>query len=269
MRSRTILTGGSIGLIFLSIFFGGVLVGRSSTSATRVETSDRATLANIEEPSRAFVAAAKGVQPAVCHLIVTRLVRYRDPFEDFFNDPEFERFFRRRSPPRVGRQTSQGSGFLIDSSGVVVTNAHVVRDASEIAVKTADGRTIQASGFKLSDDLDLAVVRIRADNLPSAPLGDSDHLEVGQWVLAIGNPFGLEHTVTAGIISAVRGGTAGEGFIQTDAAINPGNSGGPLVDLKGRVIGINTAIYSKTGGYQGIGFALPINVARQAIERLR
>jgi serine protease Do len=214
-----------------------------------------------DELSRAFVRAARASQPAVAHLIVTRLVRYHDPFEDFYNDPFARRFFRR---PSVGRETSMGSGVIVDREGTILTNAHVVRDAHEILAKLPDGRQFKAKSFRLNDSVDLAVVKIEGKDLPVAPLGDSDTLDVGQWVVAIGNPFGLERTVTAGIVSALRkGGADDEGFIQTDAAINPGNSGGPLLDLQGRVVGINTAIYSKSGGYQGIGFALPINVAKR------
>ncbi len=220
------------------------------------------------DPSGAFIVAAKAADPAVVHLIVTRLVQYRDPFADFFSDEFADRFYRRR--PRVGRQTSQGSGVIVDAGGVILTNAHVVRDAHEIVAKLPDGRQVKASSYAVHDELDLAVVRIEGKDLPVAQLGDSDALEVGQWVLAIGNPFGLEHTVTAGLVSAVRRrGAEGEDFIQTDAAINPGNSGGPLLDLRGRVVGINTAIYSRSGGYQGIGFALPINLAKDFMAKVR
>jgi serine protease Do len=164
-----------------------------------------------------------------------------------------------------------GSGVIIRDDGTILTNAHVVKDASEIVAKLPDGRTFKATHVGVDEEVDLAVVKIEGKDLPVAALGDSDALEVGQWVLAIGNPFGLEHTVTTGIISAVRKGAGAnqEDFIQTDAAINPGNSGGPLIDLKGRVIGINTSIYSKSGGYQGIGFALPINLARRITDRLQ
>jgi serine protease Do len=223
--------------------------------------------AAVDEPSKAFVAAASAARPAVAHLIVTRLVRYRDPFEDFYSDAFARRFFRRPAPA-VGKETSMGSGVIVDASGVILTNAHVVRDAHEIVAKLPDGRQFKAKSFRAHEAADLAVVKIDGEALPVAPLGDSDALEVGQWVVAIGNPFGLEQTVTAGIVSAFRG-AAGEeeGFIQTDAPINPGNSGGPLIDLRGRVVGINTAIYSKSGGYQGIGFALPINVAKKLMLR--
>ena len=264
------VAGSALALCVSSVFLLGWVSGRATTAHRPVvETVDASTFAKLDDPSKAFAAASKAVQPAVVHLIVTRLVQYRDPFEDFFSDPFADRFYRRR--PRTARQTSQGSGVIIDAKGIILTNAHVVKDAHEILVRLPDGRQLKAADYGVEADVDLAVVKVEGENLPVAAVGDSDDLEIGQWVLAIGNPFGLEQTVTAGIISAVRKGAGAdrEDFIQTDAAINPGNSGGPLVDLRGRVVGINTAIYSRSGGYQGIGFALPINIARKLTQRLR
>jgi serine protease Do len=200
------------------------------------------------------------------------VVRFQDPLEELFG-PEFrQRFFGRKAPDLVGKETSTGSGVLVDASGLILTSAHVVAGAREITAKLPDGRTFRATSCRSDEEVDLAVVKIEGTDLPVARLGDSDTVQVGQWVLAIGNPFGLEHTVTAGIISAVHrrtdGKSEGGDIIQTDAAINPGNSGGPLVDLKGRVIGINTSIYSRSGGYQGVGFALPINRAKSAMKSL-
>jgi serine protease Do len=273
MSSRGVFTGMLAGAAMAGLFATGVVTGRASVvERAAPEKLDPAAIARVEDTSKAFVAAAKAAQPAVAHLIVTRLVRFRDPFEDFFSDPFVERFFRRRMPERVGRQTSMGSGVIVDPKGVILTNAHVVRDASEVVAKLPDGRTFKAVSIAVHDEIDLAVVKIEGKDLPVAELGDSNAVEVAQWVIAIGNPFGLEHTVTAGVISAIRkrgpAQAEQEEYIQTDAAINPGNSGGPLIDLKGRVVGINTAIYSKTGGYQGIGFAIPVNVARAAIANM-
>ena len=272
MSVRGVFSGVLFALFTIAIYSTGVLTGRASTVGRPViEKVDPAIFDRIEDSSRPFVAAAKAVEPAVAHLIVTKLVRYRDPYEEFFSDEFAQRYFRRRMPqPRMGKETSMGSGVIIRDDGTILTNAHVVKGASEILAKLPDGRTFKATSFAADEEVDLAVVKIEGKDLPVARLGDSDALDVGQWVLAIGNPFGLEHTVTAGVISAVRKG-AGENkedFIQTDAAINPGNSGGPLIDLKGRVVGINTSIYSKSGGYQGIGFALPINLARKMTEKL-
>jgi serine protease Do len=273
MNGRGMLSGISFALFTIVIYTSGVLTGRASTAGRPViEKVDPSLLAKVDDASKPFVIAAKAVEPAVAHLIVTKLVRYRDPYEEFWSDDFAQRFFRRRMPqPRVGRETSMGSGVIIREDGTILTNAHVVKDASEIVAKLPDGRSFKATSFAVDEEVDLAVVKIEGKDLPVAPLGDSDALEVGQWVLAIGNPFGLEHTVTTGIISAVRKGAGAnqEDFIQTDAAINPGNSGGPLIDLRGRVVGINTSIYSKSGGYQGIGFALPINLARRITDRLQ
>jgi serine protease Do len=249
-------------------FVGGLLAGALAVGAGLSCGGSGEPAPRPEDPSPLFSAAAKAAQPAVVHLIVTRLVEYRDPFEDFFRDPFADRYYRRR--PRVGKETSQGSGVIVDANGTILTNAHVVKDAHEITAKLPDGRQLKATAFAAAADVDLAVVKIEGKDLPTARLGDSDGLEVGQWVIAIGNPFGLEQTVTAGIVSAMRRGESeAESFIQTDAAINPGNSGGPLIDLRGRVIGINTMIYSRSGGYQGIGFALPIDVVKKLMPKLR
>jgi len=273
MSIRGMVSGITFALFTIAVYMSGVLTGRASSAGRPViEKVDPSLFEKVEDSSKPFVIAAKAAEPAVAHLIVTKLVRYRDPYEEFFSDDFAQRYFRRRMPQaRMGRETSMGSGVIIRDDGTILTNAHVVKDASEIVAKLPDGRSFKATHFAVDEEVDLAVVKIEGKDLPVATLGDSDALEVGQWVLAIGNPFGLEHTVTTGIISAVRknAGANQEDFIQTDAAINPGNSGGPLIDLKGRVVGINTSIYSKSGGYQGIGFALPINLARRITDRLQ
>ena len=191
------------------------------------------------------------------------------PFEDFFRDGMPEGFSPRGgSPSRSG----VGSGVIVDAAGIVLTNNHVVEGADEVTIELSDGREFKAVDIKTDPDSDLAVVRLaNAEDLPTAALGNSDELVIGDWVLAIGNPFELETTVSAGIISA-KGRELGRirraKFLQTDAAINPGNSGGPLVNLSGEVVGINTAIASNSGAYQGIGFAIPINQARWVSEQL-
>ncbi|MFY9944155.1 MAG: Do family serine endopeptidase [Desulfobacterales bacterium] len=187
-----------------------------------------------------------------------------DPFQDFF-----DKFFE-QDKQREFRQRSLGSGFIIDKSGFVVTNNHVVEDADEIRVILKNGKEFDAAIVGRDPNTDLALIKIKSDQaLPILELGSSAGLEVGQWVMAIGSPFGLEHTVTAGIVSA-KGRVIGSGpyddFIQTDASINPGNSGGPLINLQGEVVGINTAIIA---GGQGIGFAIPIDLARGVIEQLK
>ena len=194
----------------------------------------------------------------------------QDPFHDFWEP--FERFFG-PMPKRPFRQRSLGSGFIISADGLILTNNHVVENADEIVVRLSDSKEYTAKIVGRDSKTDIAVIKIEgATNLHSAELGDSDGLKVGEWVMAIGNPFGLENTITAGIVSA-KGRFIGQGnydnFIQTDAAINPGNSGGPLINLKGEVVGINTAIFSRTGGNIGIGFAIPINLAKELLPELR
>lgn len=256
----------------VSLFVGGFTVGRASTAGrTVVQNLDpretREVLAKVDDVSRAFVAVSASARPAVVHIVTTRLVAVEDPFADFF---EFMQ--RRRRTQRYSRQQSIGSGTIVDSRGLILTNAHVVRQAVEIDVYLSDGRRLKAQPLGLEEETDLALIKIEGQNLPVLSMGDSDKIEVGQWVIAIGNPFGLDQTVTGGIISAKgRVGVSDnlvEDFIQTDAAINPGNSGGPLIDLKGNMIGVNTMIYSKTGGYQGIGFAIPINFARSRMAAI-
>jgi len=190
------------------------------------------------------------------------------PFKDFW-----ERFFGGRIPGGRQRQNSLGSGFIIDRDGTILTNYHVVDGAEKIVIKLSDGKNFDAKVIGRDPKTDIAVVKIDAGrDLPAVKLGDSDQLEVGEWVLAIGNPFGLDHTVTSGIVSA-KGRNIGTGpydnFIQTDASINPGNSGGPLINMRGEVIGINTAIFSQTGGNIGIGFAIPTNLVKDLLPQLR
>jgi serine protease Do len=196
------------------------------------------------------------------------------PFGDMFRGGPFGKGFRFEAPPTEPhhRGGGSGSGVIIDSSGLILTNNHVVAGGGKVTVRLGDGREFEAAEVLTDPKTDLAVVRIEdASGLVAATLGNSDDVEVGDWVLALGQPFGLESTVTAGIIIAMHRGigiTPRENFLQTDAAINPGNSGGPLVNLRGEVIGINTAISSRGGGNDGIGFAVPANMARWVTEQL-
>lgn len=194
------------------------------------------------------------------------------PFGELFkNDPRLKDMFRKQ-PRQMPRSHGMGSGFVIDSTGIILTANHVVADAEQVKVKLHDGREYVATDVKTDPKTDIAIVRIKPEgSLPVIRLGDSDTTEIGDWVLAIGSPFGLDATVTAGIISAKGRGpniTEREDFIQTDAAINPGNSGGPLINLHGEVIAINTAISTRSGGYDGVGFAIPINLARWVADQL-
>ena len=226
--------------------------------------------ASIITPSVVTISAVKHVKPvANSRNGKQRFSPFPDQFRDFFGDD----FLGRNAPPE-GNQRGMGTGVIIDSSGLILTNHHVVGDFDDVRVSLNDERhTSYKAEIKGTDPrTDLAVIKIKAEGLTAAKLGDSDKLKIGEWVVAAGNPFGLQNTITAGIVSAkgraVQGGAQFEDFIQTDAAINPGNSGGPLVNLKGEVIGINTSIYSRSGGYEGIGFAIPINMARQVMDSL-
>ena len=229
-----------------------------------------------------FVEIVKKTNPAVVHIRVEQSVNSRgmnsEQFDEMFNHPFFERFFgpqHRQNPnQREHKQRGQGSGFIISPDGYILTNNHVVDNADKITVILSDEREFTASLIGADPQSDVALIKIDEGNdLPTLPLGDSDALEVGEWVIAIGNPFGLSQTVTAGVVSAKGRSSVGineyENFIQTDAAINPGNSGGPLVNIKGEVIGINSALYSRTGGYMGIGFAIPINMVKSIQDQLK
>jgi serine protease Do len=252
---------------------------------------DTKSIDTLRQMGKAFASIAEKTSPAVVAIKVEKRVTvnypsFQSPFGDEpfdpFSDDFFDKFFRRRapqqqpqqprsSPKREFRQTGQGSGFIVSEDGYILTNNHLVGDVDEVMVTLTNGRSFTAKIIGTDPDSDVAVIKIDANNLPTLKLADSDKIEVGQWVVAIGNPFGLSHTVTAGIVSAKgRSGlgiSAYEDFIQTDAAINPGNSGGPLVDLDSKVVGINTAIIGP-GSNIGIGLAIPINLAKNSYEQI-
>ena len=219
-----------------------------------------------------FAPAVQRAAPSVVNVYAGRVVADRHPM---FDDPVFRRFFGAPGMPRERVQRSLGSGVIVDVAGLVVTNNHVVEGATEIKVALADRREFEADIVLKDARTDLAVLRIKngRERFPAIEIGNSDELQVGDLVLAIGNPFAVGQTVTHGIVSALArtqmGITDYQFFIQTDAAINPGNSGGALVDLDGRLIGINTAIYSRSGGSQGIGFAIPMNMVQVVIASAR
>ncbi len=224
-----------------------------------------------------FVEIAKTVKPAVVNIYATKSGRSDGPHAMPFDDPFFRRFFgdeffrRFEQQPRERKERGLGSGVIVESSGLIITNNHVVGKADEIRVTLSDKREFKAKLIGTDPKTDIAVVRIEATGLPTMSWADSDKLEVGEFVLAVGNPFGLTQTVTLGIVSAL-GRAAGiaeyEDFIQTDAAINPGNSGGALVNVQGELVGINTAIFSQSGGNMGIGFAVPSNMAQSIMAQL-
>jgi len=244
----------------------------SSLPARRTGVQAPIVPAALPVPSGSFSEVAEKVAPAVVNInTVTRGPGGRTPIEEFFGDEFFRRFFG-EVPEREQVQRSLGSGVIVDPSGILLTNAHVVERASEIEAVTADGKKHKAKLVGVDRRTDLAVLRLQGGApYPAATLGDSDRLKVGDWVLAIGSPFGLQQTVTAGIISA-KGRSIGQGpfddFLQTDAAINPGNSGGPLVNMSGEVVGINSAILSRSGGNVGIGFSIPVNMAKRIYTEL-
>jgi len=256
-------------LIAVSILLLAPFLARAENSKD-IELLDRS--------ARAFSRVVKDVKPAVVHIAVTSTVETNSEYEQFFNHPFFERFFgpeyRFQDPQRRKRQQQgAGSGFIIDREGHILTNNHVVEKADKITVTLNDNSEVEATLIGTDPKSDVALIKIDVDHdLPVVELGDSAALEVGEWVIAIGNPFGLSQTVTVGVVSATGRSRVGineyENFIQTDAAINPGNSGGPLLNIHGQVVGINSALYSRTGGYMGIGFAIPINMAKFINEQL-
>lgn len=222
-----------------------------------------------------FVALAKKLKPEVVNISTTQTIKEADTRDTFGqNDPldEFwKRFFESPVPRGQLKQRSLGSGFIIEQDGLILTNYHVVDNADRITVRLLDGREFTGKVIGKDPKIDIALVKINARDLPVAPLGDSDQLEVGEWVMAIGNPFGLDNTVTSGIVSAKDrqiGAGPYDHFIQTDASINPGNSGGPLINLRGEVVGIDSAIFSQSGGNIGIGFAIPINLVKELLPQL-
>ncbi len=227
-----------------------------------------------ETPMPTLAPMVKRVTPAVVNIATRGTVRERQPQNPLLEDPFFRRFFDiPNMGPREREFQAAGSGVIFDAkNGYIVTNAHVVDNATEITVTLQDGRDLAATIVGTDAPSDVAVLKVKPDNLTQIALGDSAKLEQGDFVVAIGNPFGLQHTVTSGIVSGLgRSGINPDGyedFIQTDASINPGNSGGALVNLRGELIGINSAILSRSGGNIGIGFAIPVNLARSVMDQL-
>jgi serine protease Do len=294
-RQRKVLAAAFVALtLTVGILIGSVVSGRVSATKTFTFAGTNASPLAVPDPipsAASFSAIVNRVEPAVVNIATTQVLERKntkkrrpqqqfdqdDPMQDFF-----DRFFdgRQDGPPQAER--SLGSGVIVDKRGYILTNNHVVEQATKIQVQLSGSNQTKytAKVVGVDEDTDLAVIKIEANKeLPTAKLGNSDGVQVGDWVLAIGSPFGLQATVTAGIISAKdRAGIGGAGhqfqrFLQTDAAINPGNSGGPLVDLAGEVVGINTAIITGSRGYEGVGFALPsttaINVYNQIISQGR
>jgi serine protease Do len=286
LKGKTITLATLAGLAIFSLIIGLVVASRLDLTPllNAVTSKGEAVSKNNPTPTedlRTFVQLAKEMKPVAVNISTTKVIKQgkifrpfqspfgeNDPFRDFFGDDFFDRFFG--GMPREYKQRSLGSGFIIDEDGYILTNNHVVEGADEIKLKLSDKHEFDAKIVGRDQRTDIALIKIKSgQGLPIARLGDSDKLEVGEWVMAIGNPFGLEQTVTVGIVSA-KGRVIGSGpyddFIQTDASINPGNSGGPLINVRGEVVGINTAIVA---GGQGIGFAIPINMAKNVIAQLK
>jgi Do/DeqQ family serine protease len=274
MSGRRLLAGVAVACT-LAGAVGGVILARRIDPGTAAASPAAAPAAgNAAAIGPDFSVIARMATPSVVN--ISALQVYRTQRSPFFADPFFREFFGRDLPglrmPQEERRTSLGSGVIVSDDGLVVTNNHVIQNAREIAVTLSDRRRLRGTLVGTDPVTDIALVRIPGGRLPALKWGDSSRAAVGEYVVAIGNPFRLNQTVTMGIISAVGRSNVGivdyEDFIQTDAAINPGNSGGALVNVRGELIGINTAIYSETGGYQGIGFAVPANLARNVVEQL-
>ena len=269
-----------MGLAFVALLFGLFFcINNDRANSLSNTKDDKGKMTTAKSLGRAFVEVAKKVQPAVVNITTEKTVTMRpwDRYgEDYFKGSPFEDFFKGFgfSPREKGKeykhkQRSGGSGVIVDKEGYILTNNHVVEDTDKIKIRLNDGREFTATLKGQDSRTDLAVLHIKAKDLPVATLGDSDKLEVGEWAIAIGSPFGLDHTVTVGVISAKGRSGLGTGnyedFIQTDASINPGNSGGPLINIDGEVVGINAMIIQPG---TGIGFAIPINTAKQILNDL-
>lgn len=231
--------------------------------------SDKSSVEMLSKLSDAMATVAEKVKPAVVNISTSRTVK--TPRLPFFDDPFFRRFF---GDPHMQKRkvTNLGSGVIATADGYILTNNHVIEGAEDILVKLADGKEYKGRVIGTDPRTDISIIKIDEKNLPTLPWGDSDKLRVGEIVLAIGNPYGLSQTITMGVVSALGRSGIGisdyEDFIQTDAAINPGNSGGALVNIKGELVGINTAIFSTSGGYQGIGFAIPSNMVKNVMDSI-
>jgi serine protease DegQ len=258
-----------LGLLFVVRMFYPELLAEKTTPVVikQVETTDKV------EAKSGYSQAAEKAMPTVVNIFTTSKMSSSDPHQQYYDDPLFKHFFGDQlNEQQTQPESSLGSGVIVSEQGLIMTNNHVVNTADEIEVALADGRKLSAKVVGTDPETDLAVLKVDADNLPAITFANSEKLKVGDVVLAIGNPFGVGQTVTQGIISALGRNHLGintfENFIQTDASINPGNSGGALIDASGNLIGINSAIYSRSGGSMGIGFAIPVSIAKQVMEQI-
>ncbi len=285
----------SMGLISGFLIASGLNLSPQSKAEVKLQTANPAPAINEVETENSFIKVASSVGPAVVSVSTEHTEKIKRGMRHYYvgpqggqfgNDEFFNQFFRdffgeEGMPGREYKQMGLGSGVIIDEEGYILTNEHVIQNADKITITLPDGREFKGEVKGTDPRSDLAIVKIKAHNLPVAELGDSDKVRIGQWAIAIGNPFGFavnnpKPTVTVGVVSALerslpRTGQRDRdysGLIQTDAAINPGNSGGPLVDINGKIIGINVAIFTTSGGYEGVGFAIPINTAKEIIADL-
>ncbi|MBL1260507.1 MAG: Do family serine endopeptidase [Thiotrichaceae bacterium] len=263
-----IMIGLVIGLIFY--FFAMPNATKQQRSVVEIKESRNATVISTDGPA-SYANAVAIAAPSVVNINTTKRVSGHP--HPLYNDPTFRRFFNdQQRTPMQRKDNSLGSGVIISEQGYILTNNHVIADADEIQVVLTDGRQADAQVVGTDPETDVAVLKISLDNLPAITFGQSDVLRVGDVVLAIGNPFGVGQTVTQGIVSATERSHLGiatyENFIQTDAAINPGNSGGALINAAGELIGINTAIYTRSGGSQGVGFAIPANTVKMVMKQI-
>ncbi|OYY76131.1 MAG: 2-alkenal reductase [Hydrogenophilales bacterium 16-62-9] len=260
----------ALGVLFIvALFKPDLLRWQPQPQSLTIQQAQHAPVSQLT-PSESFAPSAKKVIPTVVNIFTQQKIR--GPAHPALEDPVFRYFFGDRLDPKPRQVSNLGSGVIVSSNGYILTNHHVVEAADEIQVALADGRTLPARVVGADPETDLAVLKIEASGLPAITFAQPESLNVGDWVLAVGNPFGVGQTVTAGIVSALGRTHLGintfENFIQTDAAINPGNSGGALVDAAGNLVGVNSAIYSRTGGSHGIGFAIPVSIARQVMEQI-
>jgi Do/DeqQ family serine protease len=260
----------AVGVLFVITALKPEWLGRSATSPQVVELRQAATVPGVPARAASYSDAVRKAVPAVVNIFTSKEIK--TPRHPFLNDPLFRHFFGNRLEDEPQRAASLGSGVIVSSKGYILTNHHVVEAADEIEVALADGKKLRARAVGSDPETDLAVLQVEGGSLPAITFGEADALRVGDVVLAIGNPFGVGQTVTMGIVSALGRSQLGintfENFIQTDAAINPGNSGGALIDAAGNLVGINTAIYSRSGGSLGIGFAIPASSARNVMEQI-
>jgi serine protease Do len=279
-RTRTKNAGRMLAIVFIvlmtAFFSGGVIVLAKANTASKVAVS-KDTVNLLGKLSDALADVATAVRPAVVNISTTSTVKVEEnPFGNMLNDPFFRHFFGDQFGPqgqkRTYKSSALGSGVIVSEDGYILTNNHVVKGADEIKVTLFDKREFKGKVVGSDARTDLAVVKIAARNLPALRFGESGNMKIGDIVLAVGNPFGLNQTITMGIVSAVGRSNVGvadyEDFIQTDAAINPGNSGGALVNGSGELVGINTAIFSTSGGYMGIGFAIPSDMAKTVMDSI-